>query len=86
MRKSLYILSAFIAFGGVSGVSQSPSAEFNKFRQQILSDYDNFKSRILEHYADFLNGEWHEFETLWEEESPYPQPQPKQLPPTPAQP
>ncbi len=86
MRKSLYILSAFLAFGGISGVSQSPSSEFNKFRQQILSDYDSFKSRILEHYADFLNGEWHEFEPLWEEESPYTEPKPKALPTPPAQP
>lgn len=86
MRKSAYIISASLIFGGISGVSQSPSAEFNKFRQQILSDYDNFKSRILEHYGDFLNGEWHEFEPLWEEESPYTQPKPEALPEAPAKP
>ncbi|MDE6548835.1 MAG: hypothetical protein K2L22_07545 [Muribaculaceae bacterium] len=86
MRKSFFIISAALLFGGASGVSQSPSESFNQFRQQILSDYDSFKSRILEHYADFLNGEWHEFEPLWEEESPYTEPKPKALPKTPVQP
>lgn len=67
-------------FGGTVAMPQSPLEEYNKFRQQILSDYDSFKSRILEHYGDFLNGEWHEFEPLWEEESPYTEPKPKTLP------
>ena len=86
MRKSFFILTSALLFGGVSGVSQSPSSEFNKFREQIFNDYNNFKSRILEHYADFLNGEWHEFEPLWEEESPYTEPKPKALPQPPATP
>ncbi len=86
MRKSLFILSAFLTFGGISTVSQSRSAEFNQFREQVFSDYNAFKSRILEHYADFLNGEWHEFEPLWEEESPYTEPKPKSLPEPIAQP
>ncbi len=80
MRKCITILSGCILIGATGALSQSPSAEYNKFRQQILSDYDNFKSRILEHYGDFLNGEWHEFEPLWEEESPYTQPKPEALP------
>ncbi|MDE7421323.1 MAG: hypothetical protein K2N35_14080 [Muribaculaceae bacterium] len=90
MRKSFIIVGGSLMFGVMSGVSQihsepsnSPSSEFEQFRQQIFSDYDSFKSRILEHYADFLNGEWHEFEPLWEEESPYTQPKPKALPPQP---
>ena len=86
MRKSFFILTSALLIGGVSGVSQSPSSEFNKFREQIFNDYNNFKSRILEHYADFLNGEWHEFEPLWEEESPYTEPKPKALPQPPATP
>ena len=72
--------------GATGAMSQSPSAEFNKFRQQILNDYNNFKSHILEQYADFLNGEWHEFEPLWEEESPYKEPKPKVLPTSPLEP
>ena len=71
MRKSITLLTIFIALGGTMGNSQSRFAEFNKFRDQIMSDYQNFKSRILEHYADFLDGEWHEFESIMEEESPY---------------
>lgn len=86
MRKSIIILSGCILLGGTGAVSQSPSEEFNKFRQKILSDYDNFKTRILEHYGDFLNGEWHEFEPFWEEESPYTEPKPAALPEVPATP
>lgn len=86
MRRCITFISGCMLFGGTVALSQSPLEEYNKFRQQILSDYDNFKSRILEHYGDFLNGEWHEFEPLWEEESPYTQPKPKALPETPATP
>lgn len=85
MRKCITILSGCILIGATGALSQSPSEEYNKFRQQILSDYDNFKSRILEHYGDFLNGEWHEFEPLWEEESPYTEPKPASLPEAPAE-
>lgn len=81
MHKNIAILSAAVILGtGAAAAPQSPSEEFNKFRQQILADYAGFKSRILEHYADFLNGEWHEFEPLWEEESPYTEPKPTVLP------
>lgn len=80
MRKCITLLSGCMLLGGTVALSQSPFEEYNKFRQQILSDYDNFKSRILEHYGDFLNGEWHEFEPLWEEESPYSAPKPAELP------
>lgn len=86
MRKCITILSGCILIGATGALSQSPSEEYNKFRQQILSDYDNFKSRILEHYGDFLNGEWHEFEPLWEEESPYTEPKPVSLPEIPSEP
>lgn len=30
----------------------------------MLSDYSGFRDRLLEHYQDFLNGEWHEYEAL----------------------
>ncbi|MDE6017810.1 MAG: hypothetical protein K2G85_03230 [Muribaculaceae bacterium] len=86
MRKSIAIISVFILSGATGALSQSPSEEFNSFRNRILSDYSNFKSRILEHYGDFLNGEWHEFEPLWEEESPYTEPKPKGVPEIPAEP
>lgn len=66
--------------GGTMGNSQSRFAEFNKFREKIMGDYQNFKSRILEHYADFLDGEWHEFEAILEDESPYTEPKPASIP------
>lgn len=78
MRKYITLLCVMI--GGGSILAQSPSASFNQFRQSIFNNYANFKSRILEHYDDFLNGEWHEFEPLFEEESPYSEPKPKELP------
>ena len=90
MRKSPLLIGAFLLLGAATAVPQSRSASFNKFRNQLKSDFDSFRSRIIEHYADFLNGEWHEFEPLWEEESPYTKPKPKTLPeqppaePTPA--
>lgn len=80
MRKSIFIVLCFVLLSGSASMSQSPSEEFNRFRQQILSDYANFKSRILEHYDDFLNGEWHEFEPLIEPGSPYTEPKPKEIP------
>lgn len=86
MRKCITLISGCILMGGSVALSQSPMDEYNKFRQQILSDYDNFKSRILEHYGDFLNGEWHEFEPLWEEESPYTEPKPEAIPEIPSTP
>ena len=80
MRKGITLLSIFLMLGGTMGNSQSRFAEFNKFREKIMSDYQNFKSRILEHYADFLDGEWHEFEAIIEEESPYSEPKPASIP------
>lgn len=80
MRKSISLLSGCILLGGIVAMSQSPSEEYNRFRKQILSDFSNFKSRILDHYDDFLNGEWHEFEPILEEESPYLEPKPKSNP------
>lgn len=86
MRKSFYIITAALLIGGASAIPQSRSKGFNEFRNQAKGDFDNFRARVLEHYADFLNGEWHEFEPLWEEESPYTEPKPKTLPTPPAEP
>ncbi len=82
MRKSPLLLGAFILLGGVYGNSQSPSAAFNEFRNRALNDFNSFRERVLAHYADFLNGEWHEFQPMWEEESPYTKPKPASLPPS----
>ena len=80
MRKSITLLTIFLTLGGTMGNSQSRFAKFNEFREKILNDYQKFKSRILEHYGDFLDGEWHEFEAIIEEDSPYTQPKPASLP------
>lgn len=80
---SMVFLSGCILYGGAVAMSQSPSEEYNKFRERILSEYSDFKSRILDHYCDFLNGEWHEFEPLWEANSPYAEPKPEQQPAAP---
>ena len=86
MRRSPLLIGAFILLGGFYAIPQSRSESFNAFRRQAMSDYSSFRSRILEHYADFLDGKWHEFEPLWEEESPYTQPKPNKLPESPSKP
>lgn len=80
MRKGLTLLTLILMLGGTVGNSQSRSAKFNEFRNKAKSDYTNFRERILKHYADFLDGEWHEFEAIMEEESPYTQPKPEVIP------
>lgn len=80
MHKGIILLTLLLTLSWIPGKSQSSSQEFNKFREQILSDFQTFKSRILEHYADFLDGEWHEFEPIMEPESPYSQQKPESLP------
>ena len=52
---------------------------FEEFRKGIHSDFDSFRSRILDHYADFLQGEWHEYEALMPKER-YSQPKPNVAP------
>ena len=86
MRKSPLLIGAFLLLGAAAVTPQSRSESFNKFRSQAKSDFDSFRARIIAHYADFLDGEWHEFEPLWEEESPYTQPKPTKLPEPPAKP
>ena len=36
---------------------------FEEYRRGLLRDFNNFRSTIIERYADFLNGEWHEYES-----------------------
>lgn len=63
-----------IAVTAISALSQSPSEEFNKFREEIFAGFSDFKSRILDHYADFLDGEWHESESVTMETELLPKP------------
>lgn len=59
---------------------QSRSAKFNEFRNKAHDDFQSFRNRVLKHYADFLNGEWHEFESIIEADSPYTEPKPDTIP------
>lgn len=55
------------------------ASSFDEFRKSILTDYSNFRNRLIEHYEDFLRGEWHEYESLSGEKR-NPTPKPKKLP------
>ncbi|MDE7421324.1 MAG: hypothetical protein K2N35_14085 [Muribaculaceae bacterium] len=85
MRKSVTLLTILLSIGGAMGFSQSrlpqhngknPPAGFKHFRDSIKTEFQNFKSRILDHYDEFLDGKWNEFESIMEDESPYTQPKP----------
>ncbi len=80
MRKSLTLISLLIMLSAAGEPPQSRSAKFNEFRSRAINDFQSFRKRVLEHYADFLNGEWHEFEAILEEDSPYTQPKLDSIP------
>lgn len=42
---------------------QHKNQSFEEFRKGILSDYQEFRQTLLDRYADFLNGEWHAYES-----------------------
>lgn len=62
MRKFILIALTCIAALSTDLYAQNTPQGFQKFREQILSDYSRFKSQILDHYADFLREEWYESE------------------------
>lgn len=68
-----------MAMSAMTAAFPQAPAGFEKFRRGLMEDYDSFKSRILEHYADFLAGEWHEYESL-EAESKFSEPKPGAMP------
>lgn len=78
MNKGLIAVGVLIMCA-VSSLSAQAPAGFEEFRKSLLNDFNNFKSRILEHYADFLAGEWHEYESL-EPESKYSEPKIENMP------
>ncbi len=86
MKKFIPLVLAAAMFVPVCANAQNPNAagqnyrqSFEEFRKSIHRDFDNFRSRILEHYADFLRGEWHEYEPLMPQEH-YSQPKPEAAP------
>ncbi len=64
-HKIIYgLAAASVLFGVPMASAQSQHKSFEEFRKGIMSDYNQFRKTILDHYADFLNGEWHEYESL----------------------
>lgn len=47
-----------------SSHGQSKKQSFEEFRSGIMRDYQEFRQTLLDRYADFLNGEWHEYESF----------------------
>lgn len=72
-------ISSFLFISLAMSASAQVPAGFEEFRKGIHKDFDQFKTRILEHYADFLAGEWHEYESL-EAEQKYSSPKPSSIP------
>ena len=74
MKKIAFIFSGFclLTFAGYAQDSNSKpktaglnkNETFEEFRKRVHGNYNQFRQTILEHYADFLNGEWHEYESL----------------------
>lgn len=52
---------------------------FEEFRSGILADFEQFRGRIFDHYADFLEGEWHPFESQFVAKK-YDKPKPEEPP------
>lgn len=76
MRKAFLALLLTTALPtGMMAQTQS----FEEFRRGIMDDFNSFKNRILDHYADFLEGEWHEYEAL-EPLQKYANPKPSAMP------
>lgn len=61
--KRFLLIGAFLMAAMSPAIPQVPKG-FQEFRQGILDDYQEFRRTILAHYADFLEGTWHEYETL----------------------
>lgn len=74
MKKTFLIGASLLVAGSALGqttaetkketASGGPGSAFEEFRQKIHSDFQDFRHTILEHYADFLEGTWHEYEPL----------------------
>ncbi len=78
MKKiSLFAALALIFLSPGNAYAQGSS--FEEFRRGIMEDFNSFRNRILDHYADFLEGEWHEYEPLMPE-TRYKSPKPSQAP------
>lgn len=77
--KGKYIFAGVMALTVVTSAYADPPKGFEEFRKGIMDNFNNFRSRVLDHYADFLAGEWHEYEAL-EPEEKFSAPKPSQMP------
>ena len=77
MRKSLLALSLAAAALPMPALGQSQS--YQEFRNQLHRDFQDYRSTILKHYADFLDGEWHPITPLRPQER-YEGPKPSEQP------
>lgn len=66
--KRIVLIAAVAAMAGFCpavATAQKPQREsFEQFRERIKGDYDQFRQTLLDNYADFLAGEWHEYKSL----------------------
>lgn len=82
-RKAMALaLGCAIMGGGASTaqVPQSSSKAFNEFRGNALKEFSDFKKKILDHYADFLNGEWYDFDPILAPNPQFETPKPGKAP------
>lgn len=69
MKKS-QLLKRFAAVASFAGMlcpqayPQTSVASYNKFRERVYAEYEDFRKNVLDHYAEFLAGEWKESETI----------------------
>ncbi len=64
MKKTVTTLGIALIMGVMTTSAQAPRKSFQEFRSGLLNDYNNFRKTILDHYADFLEGEWHPYKSL----------------------
>lgn len=57
-------LCFFIAIAGIACSNAQNSESFQKYRQKMLSEYNQFRKSVLDNYADYLNTVWKEYETF----------------------
>ncbi|MDE7402741.1 MAG: hypothetical protein K2M87_04950 [Muribaculaceae bacterium] len=45
-------------------MAQTQRESFEEFRARVKGNYQQFRKTLLDNYADFLAGEWHEYQSL----------------------
>lgn len=55
-KLKLKLLACALVAGCQLSAAQDPVGGFQEFRKGLLDNFQQFKARILEHYADFLEG------------------------------